>query len=149
MVVHHIAFHGLEPLARKKSASKEDSYMKSIAGFSYTNSTYRSSQPRVLSHVSKKRIHQGIPGVFLKIFVKNNNNNNNNNNGLPMVFIGVHLGILGDEKTHKYPLYRVYIEISLKLTASLPLKKWWQRETMTMTCPASLGREFSGTNCIP
>ena len=35
LVVHHIAFHGLEPLSRKKSASQEDSYMKSLAGFSY------------------------------------------------------------------------------------------------------------------
>ena len=34
-VVHHIAFHGLEPLSRQKSASQEDSYMKSLAGFSY------------------------------------------------------------------------------------------------------------------
>ena len=35
LVVHHIAFHGLEPLSRKKSASQEDSYMKSLAGFSH------------------------------------------------------------------------------------------------------------------
>ena len=35
LVVHHIAFHGLEPLSGKKSASQEDSYMKSLAGFSY------------------------------------------------------------------------------------------------------------------
>ena len=34
LVVHHIAFHCLEPLSRKKSASQEDSYMKSLAGFS-------------------------------------------------------------------------------------------------------------------
>ena len=34
LVVHHIAFRGLEPLSRKKSASQEDSYMKSLAGFS-------------------------------------------------------------------------------------------------------------------
>ena len=30
----------------------------------------------------------------------------------PMVFIGFNLGILRDEKTHKYPLYRAYIGIS-------------------------------------
>ena len=35
LVVRHIAFHGLEPLSRKKSTSQEDSYMKSLAGFSY------------------------------------------------------------------------------------------------------------------
>ena len=37
LVVRHIAFHGLEPLSRKKSTSQEDSYMKSLAGFSHVN----------------------------------------------------------------------------------------------------------------
>ena len=40
LVVHHIAFPGLEPLSRKKSASQEDSYMKSLAGFSNTSSSW-------------------------------------------------------------------------------------------------------------
>ena len=34
LVVHHIAFHGLEPLSRQKSASQEDSYNNNLAGFS-------------------------------------------------------------------------------------------------------------------
>ena len=31
---------------------------------------------------------------------------------VPMVFIVFNLGIVGDEKTHKYPLYRASIGIS-------------------------------------
>ena len=34
LVVHHIAFHGLEPLSIQKSASQEDSYTNTFAGFS-------------------------------------------------------------------------------------------------------------------
>ena len=34
------------------------------------------------------------------------------NNSVPMVFMGSSLAILGDEKTHKYPLYSAYIGIS-------------------------------------
>ena len=34
LVVHHIAFHGLEPLSRQKSTSQEDSYNNTFAGFS-------------------------------------------------------------------------------------------------------------------
>ena len=33
LIVHHIAFHGLERLSRQKSASQEDSYIKTLAGF--------------------------------------------------------------------------------------------------------------------
>ena len=35
LVVHHIDFHSFEPLSRQKSALQEDSYMKSLASFSY------------------------------------------------------------------------------------------------------------------
>ena len=35
LVVHHLAFYGLEPLSRQKSASQEDSYINTFAGFSY------------------------------------------------------------------------------------------------------------------
>ena len=42
-----IAFHGLEPLSRKKSASQEDSYMKSLAGFSCGNTLIHLPTPLV------------------------------------------------------------------------------------------------------
>ena len=45
LVVHHIAFHCLEPLSRKKSASQEDSYMKSLAGFSYDSYLFQCDLP--------------------------------------------------------------------------------------------------------
>ena len=35
LVVHHIAFHGLEPLSRQQSASQEGSYNNTLAGFSF------------------------------------------------------------------------------------------------------------------
>lgn len=34
LVVHHIVFHGLEPLSRQNSASQGDSYNNTFAGFS-------------------------------------------------------------------------------------------------------------------
>ena len=42
-------------------------------------------------------------------------------NSVPMVFIVFNLGILGDEITHKYLLYRAYIRISHKGTSNYPL----------------------------
>ena len=39
LVVHHIAFHGLEPLPRQKSASQEDSYNNTFASIEQSTPT--------------------------------------------------------------------------------------------------------------
>ena len=43
LVVHHIPFHGLDPLSRQKSASQEDSCNNTLAGFSNPFQTFSAS----------------------------------------------------------------------------------------------------------
>ena len=54
----------------------------------------------------------GNPSSWLSQHVSRDKEGCTPNVRVPMVFIVFNLGILGDENTHKYPLYRAYIGIS-------------------------------------